>query len=620
MAISRRELIKLASAVGGFSGLKIIGISTAAAQAGEWQHGLSLFGDVKYPTGFRHFDYVNPDAPIGGKVRLYGIGSFDSLNPFTFKGSVGSLAQWPFDALMTRSNDEPSSEYGLVAEAVKHPEDYSQATFRLRPEARFHDGSPITPEDVVWTVEAIKQAHPQYAYYYQNIAKTEQTGEREVTFFFSEKGNRELPQITGQLSVLPKAWWTATGADGKPRDIKNSTLEAPLGSGPYQIADVQPGRSMSVKRVADYWAKDLPVNIGRNNFDEISVTYFRDQTVAFEAFKADQYDWRRESSSKVWATGYDFPAVERGDVALEKIEVKNPQAMQAYAFNSRREKFKDARVRRAFNFIFDFEWSNANLFYGQYTRTTSYFDNSELAASELPEGIEFEILKGLKNPVPEEVFTTPFANPVSDTQKNRRGNLRQAAKLLREAGWRANDDRVLADPDGKPFEVEFLLYSPLFERITLPYVEQLERLGIKAKVRTVDSAQYERRVQNFDFDIIATGWGQSLSPGNEQRNYWGSASAAVNGSNNYAGIADPAIDELIDRVIYAKNRAELVAATRALDRVLLAHHFVVPMWHIPYERIAHWNRFGRPEKLPLYSVGFPSIWWWDADKAGKVKA
>ena len=618
MSISRRNILKLASAFGGLNGFKLLGVTAASAESEEWQHGLSLFGNVKYPADFTHFDYVNPDAPKDGRARLYGIGSFDSLNPFTFKGSIGGLSLWPFDNLMSQSNDEPSSEYGLVAEAVKHPTDFSSVSIRLRSSARFHDGSAVTPQDVIWSLEAIKKAHPQYAFYYQNIARAEQTGDHELTFFFSETGNRELPHITGQIPVLSKAWWTSNGPDGDARDIKATTLETPLGSGPYKISEVKPGRSMSLKRVEDYWAKDLPLNIGRNNFDEITMIYFRDQTVAFEAFKGDQYDWRSENSSKVWATGYNFPAVKNGNVVREEIADKNPQPMQGYIFNTRRKKFADARVRRAFNFVFDFEWSNTNLFYDQYVRTKSYFDNSELAATELPQGIELDILNTMKDQIPEEVFTTPFFNPVNDTPQNRRKNLRQAAMLFRAAGWKPGKDRVLVNEAGERFVIEFLLVSPLIERITLPYVEQLERLGIKAKVRTVDSAQYERRMQNFDFDIVVSGWAQTLSPGNEQRDFWGSTAAARPGSRNLAGIADPAIDQLVEKLIYAKDRAELVAVTKALDRVLIWHHFVMPTWNLPYRRTARWDRFGRPETLPAYSDGFPAIWWWDADKAKEV--
>ncbi len=619
MRITRRNLLKTASAVAGASSFKLFGVDAAAAST-DWQHGLSLFGDVKYPADFKRFDYVNPDAPKGGRVRLFGIGTFDSLNPYTFKGVSGLLSGWPFESLTTASLDEPSTAYGLIAEAMKHPDDFSQVSFRLRPEARFHDGSPVTADDVIWTMEAIKQAHPQFAFYYQNVTRAEQTGAREVTFLFSEKGNRELPHITGQLPVLSKAWWTGKAADGAARDIKATTLEHPLGSGPYKIAEVKPGRSMTVKRVADYWGDTLAVNVGRNNFDTITATYFRDQTVAFEAFKGDQYDWRNENSSKVWATGYDFPAVKTGGVVLDKIDVKTPQGMQCYAFNLRRALFKDARVRRAFNYAFDFEWSNDNLFYGQYKRTNSYFDNSELAATGLPQGIELDILNQVRDEVPAEVFTSEFTNPIAGNPQAQRGNLREAAKLLRAAGWKPGKDRILVNADGQPFKVEFLLYSPLFERITLPYIEQLQRLGIKAKVRTVDASQYERRVQNFDYDIIVGSWGQSLSPGNEQRNYWGSAAVNRPGSRNLVGISDPAVDKLIDRIIYAKSREELVAATRALDRVLMWNHFVVPMWHIPYERIARWDRFGRPETLPPYSDGFPTIWWWDEARAEKVKS
>ncbi len=620
MILSRRTILQLISVIGGSAGFKLLGVSSARAGDNDWRHGLSLFGELRYPPEFKHFDYVDPDAPRGGRVRMYGIGTFDSLNPYTFKGAVGGLVSWTFDSLMEQSLDEASAEYGLVAEAAKHPDDFSQVSFRLRKQAQFHDGTPMTPEDVIWTLQALKESHPQYAFYYKNVTMAEQTGEREVTFVFSEKGNRELPNITGQLPVLSKKWWTGKKPDGTERDIKATTLEAPLGSGPYKLSDVKPGRSITVKRVKNYWAQDLPVQKGKNNFEEITMIYFRDQIVAFEAFKGDQFDWRRENSSKNWATGYNFPAVKRGAVVQEEITLKNPHSMQCFAFNTRRSKFSDPRLRLAFNYAFDFEWSNANLFYGQYRRTTSYFAGSELAASGLPQADELAILNEFKGQIPDEVFSGEYRNPENNSPQDRRKNLRQAAKLLKAAGWTAGKDRVLVNAKGEKLEVEFLLVSPLFERIVLPYTEQLQRLGVKSKVRTVDSAQYGRRTQNFDFDIIVTGWGQSLSPGNEQREYWGSAAADRPGSQNYTGIKNAVIDRLIDIVIYAKDRGELVAATRALDRVLLWNQYVVPMWHIPYARTARWNRFGRPDKLPDYAIGFPQIWWWDDAKAKKVKS
>ncbi len=617
MKLSRRSLLKLA----GLPPLaKIAGVQIARAEDGEFRHALTLFDDIKYGPDFKHFDYVNPAAPKGGRVRFGVVGSFDSLNPYTFKGETGPGAT--NEALLTSSLDEPSTEYGLVAAQIRHPEDRSMVVYRLRPEARFHDGKPMTTEDVIWSMETLRESHPFYNSYYKDIIKAEPTGEHEVTFVFSQKGNRELPLITGQLPVLPKHWWTGNDASGKPRNIQETTLEVPLGSGAYKVADVKPGASLLLKRVEDYWGKDLPVNAGQDNFDEIEYIYFRDANVIIEAFKGDQYDWRTETSSKAWATAYDFPAVKEGRAVKEEIRLKQVEGMQSWAFNLRREKFQDARVRRAFNYAFDFEWANTNLFYGQYTRSRSYFNNSEMEAKGLPAPEELAILEPLKDQIPAEVFTAEYANPVNSDAKARRKNLREAAGLLEAAGWKVTQDggkSVLKNAKGETLAVEFLLDSPLFERIALPYQQQLELLGIGVTIKTIDSAQYERRTQTFDYDIVVGSWGQSLSPGNEQRDFWGSAAADKNGSRNLVGIKDPAIDTLIETIIFAKNRNGLIAACKALDRVLIWNHFVVPMWYIPYERTARWDRFGKPDRLPDYSTGFPSIWWWDAERAAKVK-
>ncbi len=617
--LDRRTLLQLTVAAGAAGG-PFANFERALAQTADWRHGLSLFGDLKYPAGFEKFAYVNVDAPKGGRARLFSVGTFDSLNPFTFKGNATGLIGQTVDTLMTSSLDEASSEYGLIAEAVKMPEDFSSVTFKLRAEARFHDGSPITPEDVIWSMIELKKAHPRYNFYYNNVVSGEKTADREVTFRFSESGNRELPQIVGQLPVLSKAWWTGKNDKGETRDLTATTLEAPLGNGAYKVASVKPGRSITLKRADDYWGKDLPVNRGQNNFEEIFTAYYRDNTVALEAFKGDEYDFRAENSSKNWATAYDFPAVQRGDVIKEEITLKNSQGMQSFAINTRREKFTDARVRQALNLAFDFEWANENLFFGQYVRTNSFFSNSELAATGTPDDAELAILDPLKDKLPPEVFTTEYTNPVYGSQKNKRKNLRAAAKLLNEAGWKVDGERILRNAGGDVFSIEFLLVSPLFERIVLPYAQQLNLLGIQTKVRTVDDSQYTRRIQTFEFDIVVGSWGQSLSPGNEQRDFWGSASADRDGSRNLVGIKDEAIDQLIDKVIFAKDRAELVAATKALDRALLWNHFVVPMWHIPYQRVAYWNRFGKPDVQPEHSVGFPAIWWFDEARAAKVKS
>ena len=618
MKLNRRHLLTLAAAL---PAAKLVGIQIATAEDREFRHALTLFDDIKYPADFKHFDYVNPQAPKGGRVRFGIVGSFDSLNPYTFKGEPGSAVT--NETLLTSSLDEPSTEYGLVAHSVWHPDDRSLVVYRLRPEARFHDGKPMTPDDVIWSLGALKEAHPFYNAYYKNITKAEQTGDGEVTFVFSEKGNRELPLITGQLPVLPKHWWTAKDDKGRQRDIKETTLEVPLGSGAYVASEVKPGASIRMKRVEDYWGKDLPVNTGADNFDEIEYIFFRDANVAFEAFKGDQYDWRTENSSKMWATGYDFPALKAGRVVKEDIQLRQVEGMQSWAMNIRRDKFKDVRVRRALNFAFDFEWSNTNLFYGQYTRSRSYFNNSEMEAKGLPSPEELAILEPLKDQLPPEVFTTEFVNPVNATPQDRRMNLREAAKLLNEAGWTVTQQggkSLLKNAAGERLTVEFLLDSPLFERIALPYQQQLELLGIGVSIKTVDSAQYERQVQTFDYDIVVGNWGQSLSPGNEQRDFWGSEAANRNGSRNYVGIADPAIDKLIETIVFAPDRQSLITACKALDRVLIWNHFVVPMWYIAYERTARWDRFGRPATMPILSTGFPSVWWWDEEKARKVAA
>ena len=616
MTITRRTLLKLAGLA---PAAKIVGVQLAQAEDRAFRHALTLFTDVKYPEGFTHFDYVNPQAPKGGRVRFGLVGSFDNLNPYTFKGEAGGAVI--NDTLLTSALDEPSTEYGLVASGVWHPEDRSLVVYRIRPEARFHDGKPITAEDVIWSMQSLREANPFYNAYYKNIAKAEQSGENEVTFTFSQTGNRELPLITGQMPVLPKHWWTGKDEKGRQRDIKETTLEVPLGSGAYAAAEVKPGTSIRLKRVEDYWAKDLAVNVGQNNFDEIEYIYFRDANVAFEAFKGDQYDWRTETSSKMWATGYDFPAIQSGRAVKEEITLKQVEGMQAWALNVRRPKFQDVRVRQALNYAFDFEWANQNLFYGQYYRSRSYFNNSEMEAKGLPSPAELAILEPLKDQLPPEVFTAEYTNPLNDSPQNRRKNMRQAAKLLNEAGWSVTQDggrSLLKNAKGEALTLEFLLDSPLFERIALPYQQQLELLGIGVSIKTVDSAQYERRTQTFDYDIVVGNWGQSLSPGNEQRDYWGSEAAKRDGSRNLIGIANPAIDKLIETLIFAKDRDALVTACRALDRALLWNHYVVPMWFIPYERTARWDRFGRPEKLPELSTGFPSIWWWDAEKAKKV--
>lgn len=600
--------------------LKAAGLTAAQAQpAPAMRHALSLFGDVKYPAGFKHFDYVNPAAPKGGVVRQIAVGTFDNFNMVVagVKGSLGAHGEI-FETLTTSSLDEVSTQYGLLAEAMSHPDDFSSVTYRLRAQAKWHDGRPVTPEDVIFSLNALKTYHPFYSAYYRHVTKVEKSGERDVVFTFDAPGNRELPQIIGQLTVLPKHWWEGTDGQGRKRDISATTLEPPLSSGAYRIKSFVPGRSIVLERVRDYWGNDLNVNIGRNNFDELRYEYFRDSTVALEAFKGDQVDWRTENSAKNWATAYDFPAVADKRVVLEEFPNRSSGVMQAFAMNIRRDKFKDARVRRALNCAFDFEEMNKQIFFGQYTRIASYFEGTELAARGLPQGRELEILETVRGQVPGEVFTTEYKNPVGGSPENVRNNLREGMRLLKEAGYEIKD-RKLIGPSGAPLEIELLSYDPSFERVMLFFKPSLERLGLTVNVRSIDATQYENRLRSWDFDIVVASWGQSLSPGNEQREFWGSQAASRPGSRNLVGIADPAIDKLIDRVIFATDRDDLVAATKALDRVLLWHHFVVPQWTYGKVRTARWDRLGRPDTMPKYGMAaFPDIWWFDQARADKI--
>lgn len=605
------------------AGVPAIGAAQAQS-AGEpqWRHALSLFGKVKYPADFKRFDYVNPDAPKGGIARQIAVGTFDNFNIVVsgVKGQVAGAVAFIYESLTTASLDEVSTEYGALAEAVSHPDDFSFVTYRLRAQAKWHDGKPVTADDVIFSLESFKKHHPMYSAYYSHVVKAEKVGEREVKFTFDAPGNRELPQIVGQLTVLPKHWWEGTDAQGRKRDVSATTLEVPLGSGPYKIKDFVAGRSIALERVRDYWGRDFAANVGRNNFDEMRYEYFRDATVAIEAFKADQVDWRTENSAKNWATAYDFPAVAEKRVILEEFANRSSGVMQAFVPNLRRAKFSDPRVRRALNYAFDFEEMNKQIFYGQYKRVSSYFDGiDELMATGLPQGKELEILETVRAQVPPEVFTTAYSNPVGGKPEAVRDNLREALRLLKEAGYEVRDRKLVDVKTGAQFTLELLNSDPSFERITLFYKPSLERLGIAVSVRTVDPTQYENRTREWDFDIVTKSWGESQSPGNEQRERWGSKSADMAGSDNITGIKNPAVDQLIERVIFATDRDDLVAATKALDRVLLWNHYVVPQWTYTKVRTARWDRFGRPAELPKYGQsGFPFIWWYDADKAARI--
>jgi len=582
-------------------------------------------GEPAYRADFTHFKWVNPDAPKGGVVRLYAPGTFDTLNPFTLKGypAIGLVAPMPllYATLMSSSPDEASTSYAYVAEWVEIRTDLSAATFRIRSEAAFHDGRPITPADVVFTFNNLKRNDPQYTIYYKDVAEATVTGERDVTFRFSATGNRELPSIVGDMPVLPKHYWEGQGADGKPRDIAKTTLEPPLGSGPYRIKALEAGRFITYERVKGWWAEKLPVMRGQWNFDEIKLIYFDDRAVAFNDFKAGNLDYWRESSAKSWATGYDIDFVKRGLIKKSEIELKTVHPMQGFAFNLRRPQFQDWRVRRAFDLCFDFDGLNKKIMFNAYRRVTSYFEGSELKATGLPEGREKELLEELSAHLPADIFTTPYRTPRHGSMQEIRANMLEAQKLLAEAGWRIDPapgaKPVLKRSTGEVLTAEFLLVSRDFERLVLPYITQLEALGIQATIRIVDPSQYLKRRDTYDFDIVVASFPQSLSPGNEQREFWGSAAADKEGTRNIMGIKSPAVDALIERIVFAKDRTELVTATRALDRVLLRGHYLVPQFYAPFERIAMWDIFGRPTELPSRSVAFPRVWW--MDKAAQTR-
>jgi microcin C transport system substrate-binding protein len=563
-------------------------------------HGLAMHGTPKYGPGFKHFDYVNPDAPKGGEIRLAEIGGWDSLNPFTVKGEPPSGADLPFETLMVSSADEAFSQYGLIAESVEVPPDRSWAVFTLRPQARWHDGKPITAEDVAFSLEILKaKGHPRYRFYYAAVDKVDVLGPRRVRFSFKPGDNRELPLIVGQLPILAQHYWQG-------RDFAATTLEPPLGSGPYKVSSFETQRTISYERVKDYWGADLPVRKGEFNFDRIRYDSYRDSTVALEAFKAGEYDWRAENEAKKWATAYeDWTALKDGRGRKNAFAHQRPAGMQGYAFNLRRTLFADVRVRRALGLAFDFEWTNKTLFYSQYKRTASYFANSELASVGLSSALEMQVLEPLRGQVPPEVLTDEFKTPATDGDGNIRPNLRAAMKLLEEAGWDVVDGKLVKD--GKPFVFEILLVQPAWERITLPFARNLARLGIEASVRTVDTAQYKNRIDHFDFDMVVHVWGQSQSPGNEQLGYWGSESADAAGGQNVAGIKNKAVDALIDQVIAAPDRDSLVARTRALDRVLLWNHYVIPQWHLGLDRLVWWDKFGMPAAP---ANGVQLMTWW----------
>jgi microcin C transport system substrate-binding protein len=614
-------------------------IATASAQDGQtdWLHGIRQEGELKYPPGFEQVDYVNVNAPQGGVVRFGALGSFDSLNMLSLAGETPGSLGILYETLMGGTIDEPYAQYGLLAEAMRHAEDFTSATFRLRDDIYWHDGVPITVDDVIWSFETQLRL-PGFVSYYEHVSSVEQTGEREVTFYFDQADNRELPIIVGQVAVFPKHYWEATGADGNPRDITAPTLEIPLGSGPYRVKSVDPGRSIVYERVADYWGIDHPLNIGTNNFAEIQYEYFLDETVMFEAFKADEFDYWSETIARRWANEYDFAAVADGRVIREWFQrgveggpdptvLYNPacctptsSAMIGYMWNIRREKFQDPRVREALTLAYPFEIVNEELFYGQYNRIQSYWDATELQPAGLPEGRELEILEGLRDMVPERVFGETYVNPVNSNPDELRENLRRALELLNEAGWVLQGNTLVNAETGQPFVIEFLEYRPAQEPQALRYQAELAKIGIEFQVRIVDTSQWVARARAQDFDVLLYSIPSSLFPGNELYRYVGSVSANLEGTLNVPGIENPAVDALIEMIVSGANREEIVAATMALDRVLMWNFYVTPTWTLRAIRSARWDRFSHPEPLPEYGLGFPSIWWYDEEKAAAVAA
>lgn len=569
-------------------------------------HGIAMHGDMKYGSDFTRFDYVNQNAPKGGTLRLWGNETFDTLNGFATKGIEADGLGLLYDSLMEKAQDEPFTMYGALAESIETPEDRSWATFTIRPEAKWHDNEPVTAQDVVWTFETLTtKGKPFYKAYYANVAKVEALDDRRVRFTFDMANNLELPLIVGEMPVLPAHYW-------KGKDFEATTLTPPPGSGPYKIGAVVPGRSIEYVRIKDWWGENLPVFKGRYNFDKVTYEYYRDQNVSLEALFAGRYDFREEYTAKLWATAYDAPPVKNGEIVKRLIPNALPQGMQAFAFNMRRPQFQDIAVRKAINYAFDFEWANKQFAYDAYTRTDSYFENSEMAATGLPEGREREILEQFKDRIPESVFTEEFKLPVTDGSGNNRSNLRIANKLLADAGYVMGRDGVLKNREtGQRLEFEVLIANTnaAFERWFQPWKQNLARIGIKANLRIVDASQYVNSLLSFDYDVIVGSWGQSTSPGNEQREFWGSDRADMPGSRNYIGIKDPVVDALVDMIVSAPTRAELVTRCRALDRVLLHGWYVVPNWHLAAWRVAYRDKFGMPETQAPYSLGVLDTWW-----------
>ncbi|MBK19124.1 MAG: hypothetical protein CMM52_09860 [Rhodospirillaceae bacterium] len=599
-----------------FASLTIAAALTSATEvhAQDKRHGISAFGDLKYNSDFKHFDYVNPSAPKGGTIRLAGIDSFDSLNPYILKGVPVAGIGLIHATLMERANDEPDALYGLVAQSVTIPSDKSAITFDLRPNARFSDGSPITAEDVVFTFQTlVKKGHPQYRFIFAQVASAKALAKHRVEFKFKTKNNRDLPLQIAGLPVLSKRYYEKTPFD-------KTTMTAPPGAGPYRVEKVEPGRSITYRRIKNHWANQLPVMRGRFNFERVRFDYFRDRDIAFQAFFSGSYDFREEFTSRSWATQYDNKLpVKDGRVVRATLPDATPSGVQAFFFNMRRDKFKDRRVRAALDLAFDFEWTNKTLFYSLYDRTNSMFANSGLAAEKAPTAAELKLLEPLRDRVPVEVFSKAYQSPKTDGSGRNRSNLRKAARLLRKAGWNIVDNK-LVNKTGKPLTIEFLLFESSFQRIINPYVRNLKRIGVQANIRIVDVANFQHRMQQYDFDVVVQRYVQTNTPGIEQETYFSSKMADVPGSRNLAGIKNPAVDHLIGKVIAAISRKELVTAVHALDRVLMWNRYMVPQWYKGVHNIAYWNKFDRPKVKPKFDLGMLDTWWYNDQKAAMIKA
>ena len=583
------------------------------AASSDWRegpsHGIALNGDLKYGPDFKAFDYVNPAAPRGGELRLAASGTYNSMNPHIVKG-VAAAGLWRvYDRLMTKSADEPLSLYGVLAESIHVSSDHSHVQFRLRPDARWHDKRPVTADDVIWTFHTLREkGEPHYRYYYRGVLGVKKIDERTVLFSI-EKNNRELPLILAELVVLPKHWWSG-------REFTKTTLDPPLGSGPYRIASYKPGQHIEYRRVPDYWAQNLPAKVGHHNFGVVRYEYYRNPSISVEALKAGKYDLRWENIAKNWARAYQVPALKEGLLQKKKFPHARPVGMQAYVLNSRRVWFRDRRVREALAYAVDFAEMNRTLFFNEYRRTTSYFENSPLAARGLPSPDELAILETYRGRVPDEVFTKEYQPPSTNGPQDIRGNLLKAERLLEEAGWRVDETTgKLTHESGRVMAFEVLLLQPAFEKVANRLKVNLEALGITVHVQFAESAQYELRLSRFDFDVVIATWPQSHSPGNEQKGFWGSDAADQFGSDNLAGVKDPVVDALLEGIINARDYKSLVNHVKALDRVLLRGHWTVPQWFSGgYDRLIFWNRFEYPEFTPDDGVQIET-WWVQRQKA-----